>query len=160
MASFVALLKEENMRFEQRIPPLLLFVVIALAMWLGSDDGRGMGVLWVLAAGLWLVGAVLGGGALMDFRRRRTTVNPIRLQQSRVLVTDGVYRISRNPMYLGLLCWLMALACYLGGLWVWLGPLLLFGWLSRFQILPEERALRARFGVPYVQYCRRVRRWC
>lgn len=160
MASFVALLKEENMRFELRIPPLLLFVAIALAMWLGRGEERGVGVLPLLATGLLLVGALLGGGALLHFRRQRTTVNPIRLQQSRVLVTQGVYRLSRNPMYLGLLCWLMALACYLGGLWVWMGPLLLAAWLTRFQILPEERALRARFGIAYVQYCRRVRRWC
>ncbi|MEG0006881.1 MAG: isoprenylcysteine carboxylmethyltransferase family protein [Aeromonas sp.] len=148
------------MRFEQRIPPLLLFALIVLAMWLGSEEARGRGVWLILATGLWLAGAVLGGGALVHFRRQRTTVNPIRLQQSRVLVTQGVYRISRNPMYLGLLCWLMALACYLGGVWVWLGPLLLLAWLTRFQILPEERALRARFGVAYVQYCHRVRRWC
>ncbi|QSE73283.1 isoprenylcysteine carboxylmethyltransferase family protein [Aeromonas media] len=148
------------MRFELRIPPLLLFVVLALAMWLGRGEERGSGVLLVLATALLLAGAVLGGGALLHFRRERTSVHPIRLQQSRVLVTRGVYRISRNPMYLGLLCWLLALACYLGGPWVWLGPLLLLGWLTRFQILPEERALRARFGIPYVQYCRRVRRWC
>lgn len=148
------------MRFELRIPPLLLFVVIALVMWLGAGDDRGRGVLLILAGALLLAGAVFGGGALLHFRRERTTVNPVRLQQSRVLVTRGVYRISRNPMYLGLLCCLMALACYLGGPWVWLGPLLLLGWLTRFQILPEEHALRARFGIPYVQYCRRVRRWC
>ncbi|MGL5813328.1 MAG: methyltransferase family protein [Aeromonas sp.] len=148
------------MRFELRVPPLLLFVVIALAMWLGGGEGRGSGVLLILATALLLAGALLGGGALLHFAHQRTTVNPIRLQQSRVLVTQGVYRISRNPMYLGLLCWLMALACYLGGIAVWLGPLLLFGWLTRFQILPEERALRARFGVAYLQYCRRVRRWC
>lgn len=148
------------MRFELRIPPLLLFVAIALAMWLGRGEERGAGVLALLATGLLLVGVLLGGGALLHFRRQRTTVNPIRLQQSRVLVTQGVYRLSRNPMYLGLLCWLMALACYLGGAAVWLGPLLLLAWLTRFQILPEERALRARFGIAYVQYCRRVRRWC
>lgn len=148
------------MRFELRIPPLLLFVVIALAMWLGRGDERGGGVALILAGGLLIAGALLGGGALLNFHRQRTTVNPIRLQQCRVLVTEGVYHLSRNPMYLGLLCWLMALACYLGGLWGWLGPLLLLGWLTRFQILPEERALRARFGIAYVQYCRRVRRWC
>lgn len=149
------------MRFELRIPPLLLFAALAFAMWLGQGEGaRGSGVVLMLAIVLLLAGVVLGGGALLHFRQQRTTVHPIRLQQSRVLVTQGVYRISRNPMYLGLLCWLMALACYLGGLWVWLGPLLLWCWLSRFQILPEERALRARFGVAYVQYCHRVRRWC
>lgn len=87
-------------------------------------------------------------------------MHPLRLDESRVLVTEGVYRVSRNPMYLGLLCWTMALACYLGGLAVWLVPLLLWGWLSRFQIVPEEQALQRRFGEAYANYCRRVRRWC
>ena len=148
------------MKLTLRIPPLLLFVVIVLAMWLGRGEAQGTGLLLVLATVLLLVGAVLGGGALLHFRRERTSVHPIRLQQSRVLVTQGVYRISRNPMYLGLLCWTMALACYLGGMGVWIGPLVLWGWLDRFQIVPEERALQARFGEAYAEYCRRVRRWC
>lgn len=148
------------MRFEPRIPPLLLFVIIVLAMGLGAGEGGGLGGWSIIAMILVLVGAALGLGALMQFARQRTTVNPIRLQQSRVLVTQGVYRISRNPMYLGLLCWLMALACHLGGLSVWLGPLVFFGWMTRVQIPAEERALRARFGVAYLHYCRRVRRWC
>ena len=148
------------MRLELRIPPLLLFVLLALAMWLGRGEERGSGFLLVLATALLLVGTVLGGGALLHFRRERTSVHPIRLQQSRVLVTRGVYRISRNPMYLGLLCWTLALACYLGGMAVWLGPLLLWGWLTRFQILAEEQALRRQFGDAYDNYCRQVRRWC
>ena len=103
------------MRFELRIPPLLLFVVLALAMWLGRGEARGTGLLLVLATMLLLGGAVLGGGALLHFRRERTSVHPIRLQQSRVLVTRGVYPISRNPKELGLLCWLLALASFLRG---------------------------------------------
>ncbi|MFM5842095.1 methyltransferase family protein [Aeromonas sanarellii] len=148
------------MRLVVRIPPLLLFVVIALVMWLGRGEARGAEPLLLPAAALLLAGALLGGGALLHFWRQGTSVHPIRLDQSRVLVTRGVYRISRNPMYLGLLCWIMALACYLGGMMVWLGPLLLWGWLTRFQILAEERALHRRFGDAYADYCRRVRRWC
>lgn len=148
------------MRLAVRIPPLLLFVVIVLAMWLGRGEARGMPLLLVPAAVLWVAGGLLGGGALLRFRRQGTTVHSLRLDQSRVLVTEGVYRVSRNPMYLGLLCWTMALACHLGGLAVWLGPLLLWGWLSRFQIVPEEQALQRRFGEAYANYCRRVRRWC
>ena len=93
------------MKLTLRIPPLLLFVVIVLAMWLGRGEGRAAPLWLVLVATLWLAGALLGGGALLHFWLQRTTVHPQRLESSRVLVTRGVYRISRNPMYLGLLCW-------------------------------------------------------
>ena len=148
------------MKLTLRIPPLLLFVVIVLAMWLGRGEGRAAPLWLVLVATLWLAGALLGGGALLHFWQQRTTVHPQRLESSRVLVTRGVYRISRNPMYLGLLCWLAAWGCYLGGSWVWVGPIVLVAWLTRFQIMPEERLLRARFGEEYARYCQQVRRWC
>lgn len=142
---------------ECRVPPVLLFGVVALGMvaWGGTGEG------WpVLALLLVLLGGLFGFGALLRFRRQGTTVSPMRPEQASALVTGGLYRFSRNPMYLGLVCWMMALACYLGGTSVWLGPLLLWGWLDRFQIVPEERALQARFGDAYADYCRRVRRWC
>ena len=107
----------------------------------------------------WRCWALCLAWGVLRFRRQGTTVTPLHPEQASALVTGGLYRFSRNPMYLGLLCWTMALACYLGGLLVWLGPLLLWGWLSRWQIVPEERALRARFGDGYADYCRRVRRW-
>ena len=142
---------------ECRVPPVLLFGIVALGMvaWGGTGEG------WpVPALLLVLLGGLFGFGALLRFRRQGTTLSPMRPEQASTLVTGGLYRLSRNPMYLGLVCWMMALACYLGGLVVWLGPLLLWGWLDRFQIVPEERALRARFGEAYAEYCRRVRRWC
>ncbi|HBL04940.1 MAG TPA: isoprenylcysteine carboxyl methyltransferase [Aeromonas salmonicida] len=142
---------------ECRVPPVLLFGIVVLAMVLGGSRGEGWPELALL---LTVVGSVFGFGGVLRFRQHGTTVSPTRPAQASVLVTGGLYRFSRNPMYLGLLCWMMALACYLGGLAVWLGPLLLWGWLDRFQIVPEERALRARFGEAYAEYCRRVRRWC
>ncbi|WP_323976077.1 methyltransferase family protein [Aeromonas hydrophila] len=150
------------MSLECRVPPLLLFglIVAAMLVWGGAaESGSGAG--WRLAALLLAVlGTVFGLGGVLRFRRQGTTVTPLHPEQASALVTGGLYRLSRNPMYLGLLCWTMALACYLGGLWVWLGPLLLWGWLSRWQIVPEERALQARFGDAYADYCRWVRRWC
>ena len=142
---------------ECRVPPVLLFGIVALGMvaWGGTGEG------WLVPALLLvLLGGLFGFGALLRFRRQGTTLSPMRPEQASTLVTGGLYRLSRNPMYLGLVCWMMALACYLGGSGVWLGPLLLWGWLDRFQIVPEERALRARFGEAYAEYCRRVRRWC
>lgn len=145
---------------ELRFPPPLLFLCCAVFMWLlRGESAPGMWAIMLLMM-LVVAGGIMGVGALQRFRHHQTTVSPTRPHHTSHLVTSGVYRISRNPMYLGLLCWLSAWACYLGGVWVWLGPLVLAFWLTRFQIMPEEQLLRARFGDEYVEYCRRVRRWC
>ncbi|RQM78688.1 isoprenylcysteine carboxylmethyltransferase family protein [Aeromonas jandaei] len=145
---------------ELRLPPPLVFVCCAAAMWwVRGETHPGMGM-WSLIALLFAAGAIMGFGALFRFRHHKTTVSPTRPHETRHLVTGGVYRISRNPMYLGLFCWLAAWGCYLGGVWVCAGPALLALWLTRFQIMPEERLLRARFGEEYARYCQQVRRWC
>lgn len=106
------------MSLECRVPPLLLFglIVAAMLVWGGAaESGSGAG--WRLAALLLAVlGTVFGLGGVLRFRRQGTTVTPLHPEQASALVTGGLYRLSRNPMYLGLLCWTMALACYLGGL--------------------------------------------
>ncbi|MGL4885949.1 methyltransferase family protein [Aeromonas veronii] len=145
---------------ELRLPPPLIFLLCAGAMWwLRGESQPGI---WAMAlmAMLVVAGAIMGFGALQRFRHHQTTVSPTKPQHTSRLVTCGVYRVSRNPMYLGLLCWLVAWGCYLGGSWVWVGPIVLVAWLTRFQIMPEERLLHARFGDEYVAYCQRVRRWC
>ncbi len=148
---------------ECRIPPPLVgltcaALMTALAWWRGG---------WPPAAAvtwpLWLLAGLAGlleGSAVLAFVRRRTTVNPLTPQRSRVLVVSGFYRVSRNPMYLGMLCLLLAWAWWLQQWPALLGPLLFVLWLNRFQIAPEERALLALFGEGYAAYCRRVRRWC
>ncbi|CAJ1771243.1 hypothetical protein LMBIIBHN_01613 [Aeromonas salmonicida] len=98
---------------ECRVPPVLLFGIVVLAMVLGGGSGEGWPELALL---LTVVGCVFGFGGVLRFRQHGTTVSPTRPAQASVLVTTGLYRLSRNPMYLGLLCWTMALACYLGGL--------------------------------------------
>lgn len=75
------------------------------------------------------------------------------------VVTTGIYRITRNPMYLGLVLILLGLALYRASPWTMLGPLAFAAYITRFQILPEERALTARFGAAYTAYCTQVRRW-
>ena len=75
------------------------------------------------------------------------------------IVTVGIYRFTRNPMYLGFLLLLIAWAVFLGNIVSALMPLLFIAYMNRFQIAPEERALHARFGVPYETYLRSVRRW-
>ena len=99
---------------------------------------------------------LLGGYA---FRRANTTFSPLEPEKASRLVTGGVYRISRNPMYLGFLFLLIAWGIYLGNM-ISLLALPGFVWcINTLHIRPEERALQEKFGEGHRDYCARVRRW-
>jgi len=146
-----------------RIPPPLLVLLCGLAMW-GLDrvffTARTEMPLQPWLAGLLvLIALSLMALAAMRMLRARTTVNPLRPGNATVLITDGVFSFSRNPIYLGDLLLLFAWAVWLGNVVVLL-PVPLFVWfISRYQIAPEEEALAARFGESYRAYSERVRRW-
>ncbi|MBT9553679.1 MAG: isoprenylcysteine carboxylmethyltransferase family protein [Hydrogenophaga sp.] len=148
---------------ELKVPPPVVGLVVGVAMWFLAPLGPGLAV--PDPARLWLALAVAAVGAgfdltgLIAFVRRHTTVNPLRPTNTSALVTSGVYRITRNPMYLGMACLLTAWAVWLGALWPWLGPVAFVLYITRFQIQPEERVLTTLFGEAYTAYTRRVRRW-
>ncbi|UVO49670.1 isoprenylcysteine carboxylmethyltransferase family protein [Sphingomonas sp. SUN019] len=106
-----------------------------------------------------LVAGIFGGSAFAAFGRAQTTINPVRIDQASALVTTGIYSVTRNPMYVALTALLVALACGLSNAWLLLGPLGFALFTSRFQILPEERAMHTKFGDAFTTYCARVRRW-
>ena len=93
------------------------------------------------------------------FIRVKTTINPIAIDQASVLVTDGVYRWTRNPMYLSMAALLAAFAAVSGQAWLWLGPILFVIYIQRFQIRPEERVMTQLFGDAYRDYVAKVRPW-
>jgi protein-S-isoprenylcysteine O-methyltransferase Ste14 len=97
--------------------------------------------------------------ALMRFREARTTVNPVDLSKSSRLVTDGIFRVSRNPMYLGLSLLLIGWALWLGSASPWGIPPMFVLVITWLQIVPEEQALGRLFGEPYVVYRQRTARW-
>ncbi len=148
---------------ELKLPPVLVALLCAGLSW---GLARALPSLTIvipfrrsLAAVLVVVGFGIAVSGVLAFRRSRTTVDPTRPSKASSLVMSGVYRATRNPMYLG-----MALA--LAGWAVWLAhPLALIGvvvfvaYLTRFQIVPEEHALREVFGAEFGAYARRVRRW-
>lgn len=103
-------------------------------------------------------GAVAASGAAA-FRKAQTTVNPLHPERTSAVVSNGIFRVTRNPMYLGLLLVLLGVAVFLWSLPALVGPLLFIAYIRRFQIVPEERALEQKFGTEYVQYKRHVRRW-
>ncbi len=145
------------------VPPPVVLALLAAAMW-GIDGwldagrfafaGQATLALALLAAGVGLMAA-----AAASMFAAHTTINPLTPARASTLVTGGVFRFSRNPIYLGDLLILAALAAWLGQV-ANLALLPAFvAYLGRFQILPEERALTARFGAEYAAYRARVRRW-
>jgi protein-S-isoprenylcysteine O-methyltransferase Ste14 len=147
---------------ETRIPPPVVGLIVALLMWNAS-------AWWPLAEPPpWrvpLAVALAGCGAVFDlaglwaFHRARTTVNPLKPEKVSSLVNGGIYRITRNPMYVGMVLFLSAGAVVLWSPLAWLGPPAFVVYINRFQIAPEERVLRERFGAEFEAYCQRVRRW-
>ena len=142
-------------------PPPLIFLS-ALALGFGLDVVVGTGSLpWSVAV---LVGAasIIAGVGLMGsfveaFRRARTPLDPY--TPSEAIVTDGPYRLTRNPGYLGMALTYAGIAIVSNALWV-LAPLpVAIAVIDRGVIAREERYLERKFGTPYVDYKRRVRRW-
>ena len=116
--------------------------------------GRGALAIAVLALGL-----AIELVAAARFLRARTTVSPLSPQKATTLVTGGLNRISRNPMYVGQALLLAGWALWLAHALAPLGAVAYVLWITRFQILPEERALAARFGEDYAAYRARTPRW-
>ncbi len=148
---------------ELKIPPPVVAALIAVAMWGVTYIAPSAQVPTLLRVGV-AVAIALAGGAfslsgIMSFHRARTTVNPMKPEAATSLVSSGIYRITRNPMYVGLLLVLVAWAAFLSSAWSLLGPLAFLLYISYFQIRPEERVLSELFGAEYSAYKARVRRW-
>jgi protein-S-isoprenylcysteine O-methyltransferase Ste14 len=113
----------------------------------------------IFPVGLALLGALTCLGGVVAFRRAKTTVNPMEPNTTSSLVVSGIYRYTRNPMYLGFLLILIAWAAALSNVLALLSAPAFVLYMNCFQILPEERALASRFARDYAEYRARVRRW-
>ena len=150
-------------KLELKVPPVALVLLAAAGMWSASVFAPSF--TWQLpyrhiAAVFFLfVGGLVAVFGVAAFRRARTTVNPTRPQSTSSLVSGGVYRVSRNPMYLGFVLALVGVAFLLSNALslVFIPAFVLY--MNRFQIGPEERVLTAIFGEEFTTYRQRVRRW-
>ncbi len=109
--------------------------------------------------GLLSLGMASAIAGVISFRQACTTVNPLKPESSSALVTSGMYKFSRNPMYLGMALALCAWAVYLASLCSMFGIVGFMLYMQRFQIAPEERALEVIFGQTFIDYKKRVRPW-
>jgi len=148
---------------ELKIPPPVVALLVAAAMWGVASHPPSIPLAptlrQLIAAALAIVGVTFDVLGLLAFRRSRTTINPMKPSKASALVTGGVYRFTRNPMYVGLAFLLTAWAVQLSMLWPFVGPALFVIYMNRFQIGPEERVMQNKFGEEYAAYASRVRRW-
>ncbi|SDY38217.1 Protein-S-isoprenylcysteine O-methyltransferase Ste14 [Nitrosomonas sp. Nm33] len=149
--------------FELKIPPIIIMSIIGIIMWfiaiLVPQSALTIPGRVIMATVVGFTGIVFILAGAIAFRVAGTTVNPMQPSKTSSIVTGGVYRISRNPMYIGFLLILLSWALLLSNI-VSLAGLPLFVWyMNRFQIILEEQALIAKFGTEYVAYTKSVRRW-
>lgn len=148
---------------ELRIPPLLLVLVAGTLMWGTAAllPSFSVSIPWraLPALVLAVAGAAVALAGVAAFRRAHTTVNPTTPQASSTVVATGIYRATRNPMYLGFLLILAGWGAYVANMAAMLFLPAFVLYMNRFQIIPEERALMEKFGARYDAYMQEVRRW-
>ena len=146
-----------------KVPPLVVWLVVAALMWFVSRETPPFAFAIpagdFIAGGLALAGTAMAVPGIAAFWRAKTTILPMKPDAASSLVTSGVYRRSRNPMYVGLLLVLAGWASFLSNALAFLFLPAFVSYMNCFQIEPEERALTARFGQDFTAYKSRVRRW-
>jgi protein-S-isoprenylcysteine O-methyltransferase Ste14 len=148
---------------ELKVPPLALVLLAGGYMWLITWAAPAFEFAFparrICAMGAVVIGIAVAGMGIFSFRRAKTTVNPMKPDSSSALVVSGIYRLTRNPMYLGFLWILFGWGIFLSNALAFLVLPGVVLYMNRFQIEPEERALTRLFGQAFVTYAKQVRRW-
>lgn len=145
-----------------KVPPPIVMILVGLFMWLLSFINwaqypeRYHGLFSTLVA---IESAMFLLVARLQFYKYKTTVNPLKPETSSTLVTSGIYRMSRNPMYVGFYCLLLAFGIWLHNALSLMFSLSFIWYITQFQIKPEEQQLEKHFGESYTFYKTKVRRW-
>jgi protein-S-isoprenylcysteine O-methyltransferase Ste14 len=149
-----------------KCPPPIVMLISAIIASIISQRGLGFiqqqvlnveNIIWPLI--FVLAGFAVALAGVKEFSAHQTTVNPLDPSQSSILVTSGVFQLTRNPMYLGMLLVLMGWGDLLDNILAYSGALIFFVYISAFQIEPEEKVMKLKFTEDFSEYCRQVRRW-
>ena len=146
---------------ETKIPPPIVTLVFGLSIYFSRGIFQVVEIKYSFYFGILLLvlGFVILISAVRLFRKDKTTVNPLSPEQATKLVTDGIFKYSRNPMYLGMAVVLSSIAVFfnlLGGIIL---IALFCAYITKFQIIPEERAMSDLFSDDFDKYIKETRRW-
>ena len=146
---------------ETKIPPPIVTLIFGLAIYLSRTIFPEIEIQYSSFFGtfLLLLGFFILISAVKLFRNDKTTVNPLSPEQATKLVTNGIFKLSRNPMYLGMAVILASVAVLfniIGGI-IFMALFCLY--ITKFQIIPEEKAMKELFAQDFEQYMQATRRW-
>lgn len=150
---------------ELKIPPVLIFLVAVVGIYNAPTQtdvyAFVQGFTYHIGVGLFITGCLIGATGAVTFKRAKTTVNPVSVEKASSLVTHGIFKFTRNPMYLGMALGIVGAGVYLQANLIMLLFFLFFyiSYMTRFQIVPEERVLIELFGDEYKAYLESTRRW-
>ena len=151
------------MKLSLKIPPVAQGVVAIILIWLFDRYAPLYHIKFIyqniVAGSLIGIGAIVALAGIFAFIKLNTTVDPRYPEKTRELVIIGIYKYSRNPMYLGILLVITGIAVYFGALSSVFAVSLFVTFINKYQIVPEEVSLQEKFGESYTHYALNVRRW-
>ena len=146
------------MNLDTKIPPPIVTLIILTIIYFFEIKEYELNT-ELISITLFSIGLFFIISAVIQFIRIKTTVNPTKPHKTTSLVITGTFKISRNPMYLGMLLIIISYAFYESSIIsLILIPFFIF-FINKFQIEPEEFEMRRKFGKEYEDYCKKVDRW-
>ncbi len=144
-----------------KIPPPLLVLILVISNYFSSKkiDLILLPHQNIISFILLLIGAFILINPIFKFIKSRTTINPIKFKKVNKLITSGIYKYSRNPMYLGLLTIVISTTIFYLNIFSITTPIIFYFWINKFQIKREEIFLTEKFGKEYLLYMTKTRRW-
>tara|TARA_A100001015_G_scaffold20534_1_gene23508 strand:+ start:847 stop:1290 length:444 start_codon:yes stop_codon:yes gene_type:complete len=146
------------MSLDTKIPPPIVTIIILSIIYLFDINEYNLNT-DIISVVILFIGIIFIISAVIQFINRKTTVNPTKPHKTTTLVITGIYKVTRNPMYLGMLLIIISFAFYKTSIIsLVLIPFFIF-YINKFQIEPEEYEMRKKFGKEYEDYCKKVDRW-
>ncbi len=144
-----------------KIPPPLLVLILVVSNYFSSKkiDLILLPNQDITAIIIFLIGMLILINPIFKFIKSKTTIDPIKFKKVNKLITSGIYRYSRNPMYLGLLILVTSTSIFYLNIFSITTPVFFYFWINRFQIKREEIFLTKKFGKEYLSYKTKTRRW-
>jgi len=144
-----------------KIPPPLLVLILVISNYFSSKkiDLILLPNQNLISFIIFLIGMLILINPILKFIKSKTTIDPIKFKKVNKLITSGIYKYSRNPMYLGLLMIVISTSIFYLNIFSFTTPILFYFWINRFQIKREEIFLKEKFGKEYLLYMTKTRRW-